>query len=190
MPRNKYDWERIKFEFVHDTMTLTELARGVGCSYAAVKRRADKEGWEKERARYLQRVSADASETKRKQDVDILVSLRRSADDFAEVLQKVITMAQRVDRLAEDDGNDGEAFSRIARPLSDLARALKDASVFTRSIYDIPTDAEIEARELAKERLALERRKLDEALKENDTASEISVVICGVMTEEAKEYAE
>lgn len=188
--RRKYDWERIRFEFVHDnTLTLADLARGVGASYATVHRRAVKEGWVQERTKYLSRVNAEANETAKSRDVEKLTSLQRTAEEFAEVLKKVTAMAQQVNEMVEDAGEGRAALVEVARPVSDLARAIKDAATFTRSLFDIPTEAELEARELSKKRLELERKKLEETLKDKDQSAEITVLIRPAEGDNVEDYA-
>lgn len=52
----KYDWQKIKAEYVESQITLEELSKKYGCSFGYIQQKAASDKWQDERKKYLRRI--------------------------------------------------------------------------------------------------------------------------------------
>ena len=66
----KYDWSKIKAEYIHQDITLEELAKKYNRSFSTLMKRSAKEKWNEERKIYSRKLE----EKKQEKMSDILAS--------------------------------------------------------------------------------------------------------------------
>lgn len=90
----------------------------------------------------------------------LLDPLRMAADGLTETVAAVLSDSGRFMRFAVRE-EEGELKSVDTRVIKELASTLKELAAATRSLYDIPTDAERQSALIAAGRYRLSERKAD-----------------------------
>lgn len=173
------DWESIKTEYVTTKISYRALADKYGISCRTVFARGKREGWVQERQKHKDAVVARmVRNVQRKEASDgakRLLQMRSAADGMTEVIAGVFEDAQQFHRhlVSVRDGEGAAVEERVFRKLDtkavrDLTVAMRDLTAVLRDLYDLPSLADREAREMALERLELERQKAALASGEGD----------------------
>lgn len=164
------DWESIKTEYVTTKISYRALADKYGISCRTVFARGKREGWVQERQKHKDAVVARmVRNVQRKEASDgakRLLQMRSAADSMSGVIAGAFDDAEQFHRhlVSIRDGEMTRTEERVFRKLDtkavrDLTVAMRDLTAVLRDLYDLPTLTEREARELALERLELERQK-------------------------------
>lgn len=164
------DWESIKTEYVTTKISYRALADKYGISCRTVFARGKREGWVRERQKHKDAVVARmVRNVQRKEASDgakRLLQMRSAADSMSGVIDGVFADAEQFYRhlvtLRSEDGSETveRVFGKMdARAVRDITAALKDLTAVIRDLYDMPSLVDREAREMALERLELERQK-------------------------------
>ena len=164
------DWAVIRAEYVAGGMGYRALAERHGIPFKTLASRAYREGWVDERKRHRAEVARRTSEKVAKQEAaeaaKKLNKLRHAADSMSGVIDGVFADAEQFYRhlvtLRSEDGSETveRVFGKMdARAVRDITAALKDLTAVIRDLYDMPSLVDREAREMALERLELERQK-------------------------------
>ncbi len=147
------DWEAVKTDYVTNRMSYRALGAKYGMSPGHICSRGKREGWGKLRETLSNKTETLVVDAVAKQRCASLLALTRAADNLATALE---TMSKG---LIDHDGTaDPKAVESFARTVNLNAEAL-------RNLYDIPTQAQRHAQQMAEERLAMERKRLDMELK-------------------------
>lgn len=146
---NINDWAKIKTEYVTSNVTYDELAAKYGVSKRAVYMHGSKEEWVKERQEYCRSIADGVIQNSASEEIDRLNSLKTASNNLADYINK------KIENLVVNN----EDIS--VRAIKDYVTALKDLVPTVRSLYNIETISESEARQIAKERLELEKKKYD-----------------------------
>lgn len=146
------DWESIKTEYVTTDVKLEELASKYKVSLSTIGRHSSAEHWVKEREKYKKSVQnkckTKMSNKAVKKETNKLSNLITASDILA---GKILKRVERIDIESPVD----------IKELKDLVSCIKDLTPTMRSLNNIRTVQEIEARQLALDRLELERLKAD-----------------------------
>ena len=164
------DWAAIRAEYAAGGMGYRALAERHGIPFKTLASRAWREGWVEERKRHRAEVARRTSEKVAKQEAaeaaKKLNKLRHAADSMSGVIDGVFADAEQFYRhlvaLRSEDGSETveRVFGKMdARAVRDITAALKDLTAVIRDLYDMPSLVDREAREMALERLELERQK-------------------------------
>lgn len=146
---NINDWAKIKTEYVTSNVTYDELAKKYGVSKRAVYMHGSKEEWVKERQEYCRNIADGVIQSSASEEIDRLNSLKTASNNLADYINK------KIENLVVSN----EDIS--VRAIKDYVTAIKDLATTVRSLYNIETISESEARRIANERLELEKKKYD-----------------------------
>lgn len=190
------DWKEIKTEYITNSdSSYRKLAEKYGIHEGVITKKAVAEGWYPAKKKYARDLVAKAVAKQQKEEVNKLAKLQTAASSMADVIDKVFKDTQQfnrhivLDKYIDEDGsmsieNVEKVFEKVdTRAIKDLTGAIKDLAAVMRDIYDIPTAGERQAREIAAERLELEKRK---ANKDEQADRDIHVVIEGYESEWSK----
>lgn len=164
------NWEEVKAEYVTTKIGYRELADKYGISRRTVFARGKREGWVKEREKHRDAVVARmVRNVQRKEASDgakRLLQMRSAADGMTEVIAGAIEDVDQFRRhlVTVRDGDRTSTEERLfdkvdTRAVRDLMVAMRDLTAVLRDLYDLPSLVDREAREMALERLELERQK-------------------------------
>lgn len=149
---------------------MRELAAKYHVSNAAIYRRSKPEEWVIKREQFKRKTEAKLaeklSERQAADDAIKLISLRRSADAMAGVIERTMQDAQQFNRYIISEGIGGGATETECRILDkvdtkaikDLTGAIKDLTTIMRNLYDLPTIQERAAMENAAARLKMDQQ--------------------------------
>lgn len=187
------NWNDIKTEYITGTNTsYRKLSEKYGIHESVITKRAVAEGWYPAKKKYNRDLVAKAIKKTQNSEANRLSKLQSAADSMAKVIDGVFNDVQQFNRhivlnkhFDEDGGMSIESEEKIfdkvdTRAIKDLTGAIKDLAAVMRDIYDIPTAGEKQAREIAIERLELDKKK---ASKDEQTDRDINVVIKGYESE-------
>lgn len=138
-------WEEIKTEYITTDMGYAKLAEKYGCHKTTLVRRGQREGWEKERVRHVSSIVSRCVRETEERAVDRLRTLREAAEKAAGIVS----------------GKLDDCAGMSSRELKDYTGVLRDLNGLLRDFYNLPAPGEAQARELAAQRMELERRKLE-----------------------------
>jgi hypothetical protein len=180
----KVDWNLLKTEYVTTTISYRGLSEKYGVSVNSIYHKSKDEGWGELRREYI-----DKTFTK---------TMDKSAEKNAARLNRLIEATTKAVDIAADALKDERQFYRYVtdtgelelskldtKSLREFTAALKDLNTLMRDFYNIPTPGEAEARRIAAERLALEKRRVDAG--EVDEAETGVIMLPPVKTEEGGE---
>lgn len=163
------DWNALKAKYVTTDITLDELADGVGIGRHSIYKKSSEEGWVAERKKYRRNVTKKTIETAERENVKKLSRLISITDDTIEML------GQAVSCMMKDEERD-------IRAIREATATLKDITPIFRNLNNIPTEAEAEQLSMAREKLAIERKRAD--IEERDATVRV------VLDDRMKEWSE
>lgn len=183
MSRRKFDWEKIKTEYVTSDINLRDLAKKNGVSMNTISKYCKKEGWVKAREDYCAKVSKKA--------------VQKSCDKRANELSKVLDSSMLIRDRIYDAMNDPQQFNRYlvtrgrkggefetveevhekvdTKAIREMTQALKAVEDLIRSLNNIPTRAEEQRLKLERERFELEKEKWEREKAEQSAAHEVRI---------------
>lgn len=162
----KTDWKKIRKEYVIGKDSYRALAEKYGVSRQRLGIVARKEKWSDERRRYreqinnktLQQISTKVADKQIADEVQYFMTLQTAAQKGTE---KALEIIDQLDQYTNSDGNIDPYVLRC------LMAALKDAHSVLRAAYDVPTRVELANLDIARQRLEIERQKLNVADEED-----------------------
>lgn len=172
------DQKKMATEFFKGGITLPDLGAKYGLSKAEVQLLAREGSWTREKRRYTQEVIKKATDK----------AIESESDKLAQLMDASNKLDKALVRLLSSDDTEQSLFT--PQDLQYMARALKDAVMAKRIVYNMPT-LEEQARianlsgrmSIEDEKLAILKREKEQ---EQDTGKSIEVV----MTDEFKELSE
>lgn len=72
------DWEKLRLEYIHGTMSFQELAKRHGASFTAIKKQAQRNHWTAQRRQLSQQVTRVAEQTLTEKRLDLLQELNNA----------------------------------------------------------------------------------------------------------------
>ena len=165
-----HNWSKIKAEYIASDMSYRELAEKHGVSRGDVCKRGADEGWVEARRKHREKVIEKTCQKVADRESERLAKIGQLAYKALDVAMEAFEDEKQFNRYIVTEGRGlGESetvereFRKVdAKALKDFTTVIKDLTSVLRNVYGLPTQAEAEAQRIASERLALDRRKLDE----------------------------
>lgn len=146
------DWNEIKTEYIAGDTSYRKLAAKHGVPFTTLKRIAGKENWVGLRERAKAKADTIVVNSAAKERAAKLKGVLKSADGLSELISRTVDKINSLDRDMENPVD--------CKMIKDLTAATRDLTGVIRDLYDLPTDGERVARQIALERLELEKRKV------------------------------
>ena len=159
------DWKRIETEYITTTIGYRELAKKYSVPLNTVAHYGKTHKLPEKRKQYGHKVVTGTVAKIAGKESEKLVNLIRAADNMSRKIEDILS-----------DSEQFKTYVSHTREIKDLTSAMKDLTYVIRNLNDLPTLAEIQAREIAIERLKLEKQKADT---EQSSAQEITVTFRG-----------
>lgn len=183
------DWDAIRQEYVTTLKSAKKIADEHGIVAGHVSRRCAAGGWVAQRKAFRKSVADKAIKKAEKKEIDRLAKLVAAADTAGDVaalgLKRAKNAWKELTDCAPEDKAEliGYTDSRTAR---DYTAIIKEVISIMRDYYDIPTAAEREARELAAEKVKIERERMEKGLSTEGGAFEHGVCLIPAIMEAPK----
>lgn len=164
------DWKKIKTEYItskDNSVTQETLCKKYDVSARQMAEHCSKEKWVEKRKAYRKSVAEKTLEKISNKESSKLASLMASTDKLVKVVADTLEDPDQFKRYIVTDGLcDGRSettekiFEKVdIKAIKDLTTILKDLVALNRNLYNIPTEAELTQREIAKQRLEIEKTK-------------------------------
>jgi len=164
----KIDWESIKSEYVTTNISQKKLAEKYGVSKNAVQYRCAVERWADRRRQHRDRIMEKTSERLSDAAAERMAQLMGGTDKMLTATLEALDDPEQFYRYLVKEKADGETYTKEETFRKADTKAMKDFTVLlekltglTRDLYGLPTREQELRRELAEERLALEKKKLE-----------------------------
>ena len=193
MPRSKYDWDKLRTEYITSDLSLKDISDKYGVSQRLVNTKSSEQGWVDQRKEYNAKVVEKAVNKVAAKRANQLAKELAIADNISNVLKKALDDAEQFNRYIIDtttrvDGteirtSEEKTFEKVdMRALKDAAAALRLVEEMKRSMAGILRVEEINRNRREEKRLKLEEEKLQ--LQRDQTEArkpdtDIKVVITG-----------
>ena len=193
MPRSKYDWDKLRTEYITSDLSLKDISDKYGVSQRLVNTKSAEQGWVEQRKEYNAKVVEKAVNKVAAKRANQLAKELAIADNISNVLKKALEDAEQFNRYIIDtttrvDGteirtSEEKTFEKVdMRALKDAAAALRLVEEMKRSMAGILRVEEINRNRREEKRLRLEEEKLQ--LQKDQTEArkpdtDIKVVITG-----------
>ena len=193
MPRSKYDWDKLRTEYITSDLSLKDISEKYGVSQRLVNTKSAEQGWVEQRKKYNAKVVEKAVNKVAAKRANQLAKELAIADNISNVLKKALDDAEQFNRYIIDtttrvDGteirtSEEKTFEKVdMRALKDAAAALRLVEEMKRSMAGILRVEEINRNRREEKRLKLEEEKLQlqkEQTEARKPDTDIKVVITG-----------
>ena len=193
MPRSKYDWDKLRTEYITSDLSLKDISDKYGVSQRLVNTKSAEQGWVDQRKNYNAKVVEKAVNKVAAKRANQLAKELAIADNISNVLKKALEDAEQFNRYIIDtttrvDGteirtSEEKTFEKVdMRALKDAAAALRLVEEMKRSMAGILRVEEINRNRREEKRLKLEEEKLQlqkEQTEARKPDTDIKVVITG-----------
>lgn len=193
MPRSKYDWDKLRTEYITSDLSLKDISDKYGVSQRLVNTKSAEQGWVDQRKNYNAKVVEKAVNKVAAKRANQLAKELAIADNISNVLKKALDDAEQFNRYIIDtttrvDGteirtSEEKTFEKVdMRALKDAAAALRLVEEMKRSMAGILRVEEINRNRREEKRLKLEEEKLQlqkEQTEARKPDTDIKVVITG-----------
>lgn len=189
----RYDWQKLKTEYVTTRLSLKELAEKHGIRYRTVADRSRKEGWVEARKEYLDEVTQRAVSKAATKQSNALAKELAAANTISNLIISALGdpyqfqrhLVQMREKVGKDENwwVEEKVFDKFdMKSLKDAAQALKLVEEMKRSMDNILTMEQKNREEREKRKLGIEERRLELEEKKADssvTNENIEVIIKG-----------
>lgn len=183
MSRRKFDWEKIKTEYVTTDINLRDLAKKNGVSMNTISKYCKKEGWVKAREDYCAKVSKKAVQKSCDKRANELSKVLDSSMLIRDRIYEAMNDPQQFNRYLVTRGRKGGEFETVeevhekvdTKAIREMTQALKAVEDLIRSLNNIPTRAEEQRLKLERERFELEKEKWEREKAEQSAAHEVRI---------------
>ena len=193
MQRPKYDWDKLRTEYITSDLSLKDISEKYGVSQRLVNTKSAEQGWVDQRKKYNAKVVEKAVNKVAAKRANQLAKELAIADNISNVLKKALDDAEQFNRYIIDtttrvDGteirtSEEKTFEKVdMRALKDAAAALRLVEEMKRSMAGILRVEEINRNRREEKRLKLEEEKLQlqkEQTEARKPDTDIKVVITG-----------
>ena len=193
MQRPKYDWDKLRTEYITSDLSLKDISEKYGVSQRLVNTKSAEQGWVEQRKKYNAKVVEKAVNKVAAKRANQLAKELAIADNISNVLKKALDDAEQFNRYIIDtttrvDGteirtSEEKTFEKVdMRALKDAAAALRLVEEMKRSMAGILRVEEINRNRREEKRLRLEEEKLQlqkEQTEARKPDTDIKVVITG-----------
>lgn len=196
------DWKDIETEYITTNISYSKLAEKHGVPEGTLSKYAAKNKWFQKRKDYTEKMVAKTTDGIASQEAEKLTKLKIATDTMTKVIDDILADTQQFYRhIVECKGtkvienntenpdvmtlwSEEQIFKKAdTKAIRDIVMSLKELTSLVRNLNNIPTQAEWEARQLAMQRLELDKKKADVESNEN---KEIRIYIEG----DAEDYSE
>ena len=153
------NWNELKIEYITTDISYRKMSAKYGIPMNTIVHAAKTAEWTKERKRYREKVVSKTWRKVSDLESNKLAKLVRVSDNLDELIEQV--MEAKKEELSTQD-------------VRNLALTIKDAISIKRNVYHLPTLSEAETFEIARERLALDRKKWEA---EKEEAEPIEIIL-------------
>lgn len=153
------NWNELKIEYITTDISYRKMSAKYGIPMNTIVHAAKTAEWTKERKRYREKVVSKTLRKVSELESNKLAKLVRVSDNLDELIEQV--MEAKKEELSTQD-------------VRNLALTIKDAISIKRNVYHLPTLSEAETFEIARERLALDRKKWEA---EKEEAEPIEIIL-------------
>ena len=161
------DWESIKSEYVTTNISQKKLAEKYGVSKNAVQYRCAVDRWGDQRRQHRDRVMEKTSQRLSDAAAERMVQLMGGTDKMLTATLQALDDPEQFYRYLVKEKADGETYTKEevfrkadTKAMKDMTLLLEKLTGLTRDLYGLPTREQELRRELAEEKLALEKKKL------------------------------
>lgn len=184
----KYDWVKIKNEYVTSDCSLKDLEKKYNCPHITMGKHCKNEGWVKAREDYRKSVSMKvARKTANKEatkQANELTGLLDSSYMLRDRIRDAIADPQQFNRYLVTKGRKGGEFETVevvkdkvdTKAIRELTQSMKALEGLIRSLNNIPTEAEMQRLQLEREKFEMEKEKWEREKAEKSQAHEVRVV--------------
>lgn len=172
------DQKKMATEFFKGGITLPDLGVKYGLSKAEVQLLAREGNWTREKRRYTQEVIKKATDK----------AIESESEKLAQLMDASNKLDKALVRLLNSDDQKQTLFT--PQDLQYMARALKDAVMAKRIVYNMPTLEEQARIANLSGRMSIEDEKLAILKREKEQEQDTDKSIDVVMTDEFKELSE
>ena len=162
------DWEPIKAEYVTTNISKRKLAEKHGVSASALNYRSAVDHWGEQRTAHRDRVLEKTSQRMSDAAAERMAMLMGGTDKMLAATLEALDDSKQFYRYLVKVKEEGESFTREetfrkadTKAMKDMTLLLEKLTGITRDLYGLPTREQELRRELAEERLALEKQKLE-----------------------------
>lgn len=156
----KPNWDELKTEYATTDIGYREMSAKYGIPMKTIADQGRKNDWVKARKRVRKKVATETVRKTVKKQSDHLAKIASSADKMADVIHKVMLDNNQFFRRIDSRTGEETITKKIdSKAIRELTAAMVDLANLIRNIYNIPTEADDLAMQIAKERLEIERKK-------------------------------
>lgn len=167
MPPVKWDWDKLRTEYICGNISLLKLSEKHGVPYKTINHRSTKERWGQQKIEYRSRVGRRAVEKLATKAAGALAEEFEVANEITKVLRAALRDAQQFNRYVGTEGQGmGESelvervFSKVdMRALESAAKTLATVEQIKRGIAGLLTVQDEHKIDMDKRRLKLEEQK-------------------------------
>ena len=174
----KIDWVKLETLYVSGNMSQRELARSEGVSLSTLSGVSAREEWSRKRTQYRDKVKARSLARAQARGAKKLDRMIKAVEKTADMAMKALEDKDQFRRYIVTEGSEGcmesteKVFEKLdTKALKEYAAAMRDLSGMLRDYYGLRLPADQVREEIAKEKLELERKRTEAALREGETGS-------------------
>lgn len=164
-----YDYSQAETEYVTTKCSYAFLSDKYAIPLSSITKYAKEHCWREKRKKHCENVAAKSSEKIASQQANKMASLINASDRAAKAIESALADGEQLYRyvVTENTGDFSQKTSEYTfrkmdtKALRDIVSSLKDLTAVIRNLNEIPTEAEKEARKIAKERLRLDKKKAE-----------------------------
>lgn len=200
--RKNVDWVQLETEYVTTGISYAALSAKYGVSKAMICNVGKARKWVEAREKYRHKVAKKAIGKIGEKQAQHLAKVMKATNNAAEIISDALDNKEQfytyLTEKTEMYGGEGapsertgidapvtmrkwseeQRFSKLdTKALREATQSLKEITTMLRDFYDIPTATQAENREIAKQRLELERRKLEAAIRDDDEENETGIIL-------------
>ena len=171
--KNKHiDWCGIKTAYVTGNKSYADLAVEMNISKGSIALRASKEKWGEARAAFREKVVDKVVSKRADSEAKGLVKLLDAAEHMADALSDALQDEKILLHSISPGGDAPEDAEKLdTRAIRDLTMSLKNMAQVLRGLYRLPTQAEAESQNLAREKFEYQKQKGSEQTDQSVTVS-------------------
>ena len=171
------DWNAAKIEYMTGTATLEDISKKYEIPLSSLKKKASRDGWRKQKIAEFEKVQAEAQKQFNTASAERLVKNLDREYKIAERISELLDKATAVQIEVVTLDSDGEPCTKIdLAALNVAAKILKEIEAVKRSIGGMTTTQEDRVYNLNKERLEIERKRLERDTDEDDEGGGVLIL--------------
>lgn len=175
--KQRYDYTQAELEYITSKCSYAFLSEKYEIPLTSLTKYARDNEWVLKRKKHCENIVAKTADKIVTKKSDKMAALITAADKTAQIIENALEDENQLFRyiVTENTGYFDQKTSEYTfkkmdtRALRDIVSSLKDLTTVIRNLNEIPTNAEKEARKIAREKLQLEKKKAEESNQKPDT---------------------